>query len=62
MRKWETWLLGTAWVAIAVLMPMSALEPVGGGAGAGAPHFASAAPACEDGTPRALIGCISVSL
>lgn len=62
MRKWETWLLGGAWVAVAVLMPMAALEPIGGGAAADTPHLAFVAAACEDGSPRALIGCLSVSL
>jgi hypothetical protein len=42
-------------------MPMSALEPVDGGAAQAAKRVAAAAP-CEDGSPRLAMGCLSVHL
>jgi hypothetical protein len=60
MRTWETRLIAAMWVAVATLMPMAALEPVGTPGVAAAPHIAAAA--CEDGAPRTLLGCAAVSL
>jgi hypothetical protein len=60
MRKLETGLIAAVWVAVALLMPMSALEPVGGPAATASPRLAVAP--CEDGAPRTLIGCVTVSL
>jgi hypothetical protein len=59
MRKLETGLIAAFWVAVALLMPMSALEPVGGAAAAAAPALAVST--CDTGT-RTLIGCVTVSL
>jgi hypothetical protein len=61
MRKIETWLTGLLWVAVAVLLPMAALEPVG---------LASAQPvapalaldSCTDGSAHLAMGCASISL
>lgn len=62
MGKVETFLAGLVWVAVAVLLPMAALEPVSlasSRAGA-APAFALGA--CDDGSAHLAMGCASVSL
>ena len=58
MRNFETGLAGLLWLAVALLLPMAALEPVG---------TASAAPAtalgaCDDGSAHLAMGCASLSL
>jgi hypothetical protein len=58
MRNFETGLAGLLWVAVALLLPMAALEPVGP-AGAGQ---ALALGACDDGSPNLAMGCASVQL
>jgi hypothetical protein len=51
MRKFEAWLIGTLWVALALLLPLAAaLEPV------------SAARACDDGSAHLAMGCASILL
>jgi hypothetical protein len=62
MRKFEAIAGGAIWIAVATLMPMSALEPVDSGrARASSPRHAAASP-CEDGSPRLAMGCLSVHL
>jgi hypothetical protein len=61
MRRFEAIVGAAIWVALATLMPMSALEPVGGGAAQAASRVAAASP-CEDGSPRLAMGCLSVHL
>ena len=61
MRKLESWLNGLLWIAVALLLPMAALQPVsvasvraaGGGFAAGA---------CEDGSAHLAMGCASILL
>lgn len=61
MRKFETWLTGLLWVAIALLLPMAALEPVSR-AGAQAAAAGFAAGACDDGSAHLAMGCASILL
>jgi hypothetical protein len=62
MRRFEALVGAAIWIAVAILMPMSALEPVGAGdTSAAAPRLAAASP-CEDGSPRLAMGCLSVHL
>jgi hypothetical protein len=58
MRKFETCLAALLWIAVAVLLPMAALEPVG--LAATQPGLALAA--CDDGSARLAMGCASVAL
>ena len=61
MRRTETWLTGLLWVAVALLLPMAALEPVTlAGAQAAAPSLALGA--CSDGSAHLAMGCASISL
>lgn len=61
MRKMETWLAGLLWVAVALLLPMAALEPVSlASARAEAPALALGA--CPDGSAHLAMGCASISL
>ena len=60
MRRFEAIIGAAIWIAVATLMPMSALQPVDGAAQA-APRYAATS-ACEDGSPRLAMGCLSVSL
>ena len=61
MGKIESWLTGLLWVAVAVLLPMAALEPVGlANAPAAAP--ALALDACSDGSAHLAMGCASITL
>ncbi|MEA3000390.1 MAG: hypothetical protein QOH04_2578 [Sphingomonadales bacterium] len=62
MRKFEAIVGAAIWIAVAALMPMSALEPVGAGAAQAAASRHAAAPPCEDGSPRLAMGCLSVHL
>ncbi|MEA3010271.1 MAG: hypothetical protein QOJ91_1963 [Sphingomonadales bacterium] len=51
MRKFETWLIGASWVAMALLVALAAaLEPAG------------AARACDDGSVHLAMGCASIAL
>ena len=61
MRKFESWLTGLLWVAIALLLPMAALEPVSR-AGARAAEAGFAASPCEDGSAHLAMGCASILL
>jgi hypothetical protein len=58
MRKFETCLAGLLWIAVAVLLPMAALEPVGSVSIETAAAFAS----CDDGSVHLAMGCASVQL
>jgi hypothetical protein len=51
MRNFETGLAGLLWVAVVLLLPMAALEPVSLALGA-----------CDDGSPNLAMGCASISL
>ena len=61
MRKTETWLTGLLWVAVALLLPLAALEPVipAGGEAAAA---GVALGACADGSAHLAMGCASIQL
>lgn len=61
MRKFETWLTGLLWAAMALLLPMAALQPV---SVASVPAAAGglAAGACEDGSAHLAMGCASILL
>jgi hypothetical protein len=61
MRRFEAVVGAAIWIAVATLMPMSALEPVAGGTAQAAPLQAAGAH-CEDGSPRLAMGCLSVHL
>ena len=61
MRKVETWLAGLLWLAVALLLPMAALEPVSL-ASAQAPAPSLALGACADGSAHLAMGCASISL
>lgn len=60
MGREKIWLAAAAWAAIAVLMPMAALEPVPAVAGTPAPVVA--ATGCADGGVQLLLGCDSIHL
>lgn len=59
MRSIESWLGSLMWVAVAVLMPMAALEPVSPGVVA-KPDYAAAP--CADGSANLAMGCESIHL
>ena len=61
MRKVETWLTGLLWVAVALLLPMAALEPLGVAA-ARTGNEALALGACADGSAHLAMGCASIQL
>jgi hypothetical protein len=61
MRRFEAIVGAAIWIAVATLMPMSALAPVDSGAAQAAKRVAAASP-CEDGSPRLVMGCFSVHL
>ena len=61
MRKLETWLAGLLWVAVALLLPMAALEPVSRRRAA-PPAPALALGACADGSAHLAMGCASIQL
>ena len=61
MRNMETWMAGLLWVAVALLLPMAALEPVSL-ASARAATPAIALGACADGSAHLAMGCASISL
>jgi hypothetical protein len=61
MRKFKSWLTGTTSVAIALLLPIAALQPVSvASLRAAAGGFAAAA--CDDGSARLVMGCASAVL
>jgi hypothetical protein len=61
MRNMETWLAALLWVAVALLLPMAALEPVSlASAPAAAPALALGV--CADGSAHLAMGCASVQL
>jgi len=59
MRRTETWLTGLLWAAIALLLPMAALEPV---IPASARAAGLALGACADGSAHLAMGCAGISL
>jgi hypothetical protein len=61
MRNMETWLAGLLWVAVALLLPMAALQPVSQ-ASARVPEPGLALGACADGSAHLAMGCASISL
>ncbi|HET9640442.1 MAG TPA: hypothetical protein VFP12_14675 [Allosphingosinicella sp.] len=61
MRKFETWLTGLLWVAVALLLPVAALEPVSV-AGVHAATGGFAVDSCDDGSAHLAMGCASILL
>jgi hypothetical protein len=61
MRKLETRLTGLLWVAVALLLPMAALEPVSV-ATVSAATAGLATGACDDGSAHLAMGCASILL
>jgi hypothetical protein len=61
MRKFETWLTGLLWVAVALLLPMAALEPVSV-ASVRAATGGLAVGACDDGSAHLAMDCASILL
>jgi hypothetical protein len=61
MRELETWLTGLLLLAVTLLLPMAALEPVNR-AGTPAPAPGFAADACDDGSAHLAMGCASILL
>ncbi|MET1113176.1 MAG: hypothetical protein ABWX67_16790 [Allosphingosinicella sp.] len=61
MRELESWLSGLLLAAVALLLPMAALEPVSR-AGAMAAAAGFAAGACDDGSAHLAMGCASILL
>ena len=57
MRKIETGLTGLLWVAVALLLPVAAFEPVRLAGLTGL-----AAGACDDGSAHLAMGCASILL
>ena len=60
MRELETWLTGLLLLAVTLLLPMAALEPVGRTGAAAASGFAAGA--CDDGSAHLAMGCASILL
>ncbi len=60
MRKDNVWMGAAFWVAVAVLMPMAALEPTG--AHAAARTAAPVEGGCEAGQTQLVLGCDSIYL
>lgn len=61
MRKLQTWLAGLTLAAVALLLPMAALEPLCvSGVRAAAAGLATGA--CEDGSAHLAMGCASILL
>jgi hypothetical protein len=60
MRRFEGMMGSVLWVAVAVLLPMTALEPVA--AVSRAPQPALALGACADGSVHLAMGCASAVL
>ncbi len=57
MREFETWLTGLLLLAVALLLPLAALEPVRLARAAGL-----ATGACDDGSAHLVMGCASILL
>jgi hypothetical protein len=62
MRKLDMWLGAAFWALVAVLMPMSALEPVAAAGAARVEAAPLAASVCDDGSARMAMGCESIHL
>jgi hypothetical protein len=62
MRKLDMWLGAAFWALVAVLMPMSALEPIAGMRVAPTRAAPLAASVCDDGSARLAMGCESIHL
>jgi hypothetical protein len=62
MRKLNMWMGASFWAAIAVLMPMTALEPVPAAHAAPAAVAVVALSSCADGSTRLAMGCESIHL
>ena len=60
MRSFESWIGSLIWVAVAVLMPMAALEPVA--AGGADTRIEQAVALCADGAANLAMGCESIHL
>ena len=60
MRKFETLLTGLLWLAVALLLPMAALEPVSSAAARAAPSLGLGQ--CADGSAHLAMGCASIQL
>ena len=61
MRRMESWMVGLLWVAVAIGLPIAALEPVGS-ARATSAEPALALGACDDGSAHLAMGCASIQL
>jgi hypothetical protein len=61
MRKTGTWPAGLLWVAVALLLPMAALEPVAV-ASVRSAAAGSASGVCDDGSAHLAMGCASALL
>jgi hypothetical protein len=61
MRNLETCLTGLLWFAVALLLPMAALEPVSV-ASVRAATSGLAAATCDDGSAHLAMGCASILL
>ena len=62
MRRDNVWLGAAFWAALAVLMPMVALEPTGAAHAATSPAAAASAASCGKGEARLMMGCESIYL
>jgi hypothetical protein len=62
MRKLDMCLGAAFWVLVAVLMPMSALEPIAVAHSARVEAAPLAASDCDDGSARLAMGCESIHL
>jgi len=62
MRKLKLGMAAALWALVAVLMPMSALEPVGSARAAAAPAALPLAASSCDGGARLAMGCESMHL
>jgi hypothetical protein len=62
MRKLDVWLGAACWALVAVLMPMSALEPIASARAARIEAAPLAAGVCDDGSAQMAMGCESVHL
>ena len=61
MRKTESWLAGLLWTAVALLLPMAALEPVAV-ASLRSATAGLASGVCDDGSAHLAMGCASILL
>jgi lauroyl/myristoyl acyltransferase len=62
MRKLNVWLGAAFWALVAVLMPMSALEPIATAHASRLEAAPLAASVCDDGSARLAMGCESIHL